>query len=110
MRARAVAVALLVACGGGEPFRAPRVDTFLDGPIGSPSTDEGCRRDFCPTAWPHQVTLQVHELGWRFCACRCTEPDAQNPGGRVMWWTRLPWPREDLAWAQQQWSKYCPFP
>jgi hypothetical protein len=109
-------IALLAACHAHAESIPPsppgldRDDIAEHGQAGAPTTSEGCRRDFCPSAWPDRVALRTHALGWLFCECTCEPPSSAHPIGRVMWWTALPWPAELLPAQRADWSAYCPEP
>lgn len=111
------AVSITSCAAGAEPHVAAPPPPGLDrddvadhGAAGSPTTSDGCRRDFCPSAWPNRVALRTHSLGFLFCECTCEPPSVTHPLGRLMWWTALPWPEELLPKQRASWSAYCPEP
>jgi hypothetical protein len=97
----------------------PDVSDLSHGPEGDPTDAEGCRRDFCPTAWPGRTSLNTNgefrsatsTLRQTECMCWCKPWLGPGPGSDYMeGWTWNPWTVEWLPWARQQWSTFCPDP
>jgi hypothetical protein len=108
-------VLLLAACGGGPDWYPPpgtsKADLAAHGSEGDPSDSEGCRRDFCPTAWPSAVFRTGSDADGWMCMCWCqTERTQQDPLGRGMWWSTLPWVPERLPAERARWAEFCATP